>query len=222
MILYTYWRSSAAYRVRIALNLKDLAYDDIPVHLVKDGGEHLQNEYAKINPQKLVPSLIDGAAGGALTQSLAIIEYLDDAYPNKPLLPTSALDRAYVRSLAQSIACEIHPLNNLRVLTYLTDKIHVSKDDRANWYRHWILGGFEAFESMLSQHRKSQPTQPGDFCFGDTPGLADCCLIPQIYNARRFDIDLAPFPTITRINEACRKLAAFDKALPENQNDAVV
>lgn len=214
MKLYTYWRSSAAYRVRIALNLKGVEYEDIPVHLVKGGGQHLGEKYGAINPQHLVPSLKDGD-DKIFTQSLSVIEYLDEIYPDPALLPAKPEARAHVRSLAQQIACEIHPVNNLRVLKYLTDTFDVTPDQKTKWYRHWVAEGFEALEASLE---KSNYT--GTFCFGEKPGLADCCLIPQVYNAKRFDVPLEGCPVIRRITDACQKLPAFNKAAPENQSDA--
>lgn len=216
MKLYSYFRSSAAYRVRIALNLKGLPYDIVPVHLLKNGGEQLTEDYRKLNPDGLVPALIDEAAGGfALTQSLSIIEYLDEAYPTPALLPSHAVDRAFVRSLALTIACEIHPLNNLRVLRYLTQKLKVSEDEKNAWYRHWVVQGLSAVEATLAND-----SRVGKFCYGDTPTLADCFLVPQVFNAQRFNCDLSDMPTIVRINDACLALDAFVKASPAQQPDA--
>lgn len=217
MKLYHYFRSSASYRVRIALNLKGLDYEQIPVHLVKDGGQQLTPAYRAINADALVPSLIadGGATDQIITQSLAIIEYLDEVHPQPPLLPGAAADRAFVRSLALSIACDIHPLNNLRVLRYLTGTLKVSDADKDAWYRHWCEQGLQALETTLARDQRV-----GDFCYGDTPTLADCCLVPQIYNAHRFHCDLSAMPTILRINERCLTLDAFIKASPENQPDA--
>lgn len=215
MKLYTYWRSSAAYRVRIGLNLKAMAYEDVYVHLVKDGGEQLKDAYRAINPQALVPALeLDG--GQYLTQSLAILEYLDEINKDAPFLPVEAVDRAYVRSLSLSIACDIHPVNNLRVLKYLSGVLNVSDDAKTEWYRHWVKTGLEALETSLSQSGKT-----GRFCFGDEAGLADICLVPQVYNAKRFNVDLTPYPNIIRIEENCQSLSAFAKAAPEMQGDAV-
>ena len=217
MKLYTYYRSSASYRVRIALNLKGLAYEQIPVHLVKDGGQQLLPAYRAINADALVPSLVDGngAAELTLTQSLAIIEYLDEVHPQPSLLPSTAADRAFVRSLALSIACDIHPLNNLRVLRYLSGNLKVTDTDKDTWYRHWCEQGLQALETTLARDKRS-----GSFCYGESPTLADCCLVPQIYNARRYNCDLSAMPTIIRINEHCLSLEAFFKASPENQPDA--
>ncbi len=213
MRLYTYFRSSAAFRVRIALNLKGLAYEAVPVHLLKDGGEQLQGAYRAINPSALVPSLQDGDA--LVTQSLAIIEYLDETHAPSALLPQDALGRARVRALAQMIACDIHPINNLRVLKYLTGTLGISEEAKSEWYRHWIREGFAALETHLTRDAAT-----GVFCHGDTPGIADCCLVPQIFNAQRFDVDMAPYPTIARIHAACMALPAFADAQPSRQPDA--
>jgi maleylpyruvate isomerase len=207
--LYGYFRSSAAYRVRIALNLKGLDYDQIPVNLVKGeqrGGEHLAR-----NPQGLVPSLVlDDST--VVNQSLAICEYLDEVHPEPSLLPVNALERARVRALAQSVACEIHPLNNLRVLKYLVREMGADEAAKLAWYHHWIAEGFTALEATLSNDPGSS-----DFCHGDTPTLADICLIPQVYNAERFECDLSAYPTIQRIAANCRTLPAFEKAAPAAQ-----
>jgi maleylacetoacetate isomerase len=209
--LYGYFRSSAAYRVRCALALKNLEVETAFVHLMK--GEQYSPEYTRINPQNLVPVLED--EGTLLYQSLAIMQYLDERYPDPPLLPADALGRARVRSLALLIACEIHPLNNPRVLNYLTGKFGISEDQKLEWYHHWVITGFTPLEKRLS-------TEPGTrrFCHGDTPGFADCVLVPQVANARRFKVDLSAFPIICRIDEACRELEPFHKAAPENQPDA--
>ncbi len=214
MKLYTYWRSSAAYRVRIALNLKNIKCEYIYISLIKDGGEHLSDQYNALNPQNLVPSLIDDNQN-TINQSLAIIEYLDEIHPQIPLLPKTPIDRANARSLVQIIACEIHPLNNLRVLKYLTNELSINEDQKNQWYRHWINVSFPALEEKLSkiQHQ-------GKFALGEKPGIVDCYLIPQIYNAKRFNMPLDDYPTLARINDACLKLPAFDKAVPENQADA--
>lgn len=211
--LYTYFRSSASYRVRIALHLKGLLFESVPVHLLKDGGAQHAPAYQHINPAKLVPALIDD--GHAVTQSLAIMEYLDETHPDQPLMPRDALGRARVRALAQAIACEIHPLNNLRVLQYLEHDLKLDEATRATWYRHWITLGFTAIEAILANNSAT-----GVFCHGDTPGLADCCLIPQIANSRRFQTPLEAFPTILRIEEACLALPAFQNAAPQVQPDA--
>ncbi|CAD5261331.1 MULTISPECIES: maleylacetoacetate isomerase [Halomonadaceae] len=210
--LYGYFRSSAAYRVRIALNLKGLDYDQIPVNLVK--GEQRGDDHLMRNPQGLVPSLVlDDST--VVNQSLAICEYLDEVRPEPALLPVNALERAQVRALAQSVACEIHPLNNLRVLKYLVREMGADEAAKLAWYHHWIAEGFTALEATLSNAPSS-----GDFCHGDTPTLADICLIPQVYNAERFECDLSAYPTIQRIAANCRALPAFEKAAPEVQPDA--
>ncbi len=218
MKLYTYWRSTAAYRVRIALNLKGIDYDDVPVHLVKSGGEHLTPDYENLNPQKLVP-VLELDSGEIITQSVAIIEYLDELQPVPALLPALALERAHVRMLSQIVCSDIHPINNLRVLKYLTGEIGGDQEQKSRqksgWYQHWIIEGFNALEKVL---KDSEHT--GQFCFGNKPGLADCCLIPQIYNANRFSIPLDAYPNILRIEENCLTLPAFDKARPEGQQDA--
>ncbi len=210
--LHTYWRSSASYRVRIGLNLKGLDYDTVPVHLVRDGGEQHRPEYRALNPQGLVPVLEH--AGHALNQSIAILEYLEETWPSPSLLPASAGERHRVRAIAQTIACEIHPLNNLRVLQYLDGTWNVPQPERDEWIKHWILEGFAALEARLA----ADPAT-GEFCHGDAPGLADCCLVPQLYNARRFGVPLDAFPTLLRIEQACLALPAFDRARPENQPD---
>ncbi|MBI2241109.1 MAG: maleylacetoacetate isomerase [Magnetospirillum gryphiswaldense] len=212
MRLYTYFRSSAAYRVRIALNLKGLDYDAVPVHLVKEGGQQKKPEYLALNPQGLVPALeVDGQV---LTQSLAIMEYLDETHPNPPLLPADALGRAKVRAIAQAIACDIHPVNNLRVLQYLGGRLGLDRAAKDDWYRHWVQTGLAAVEAMLSGGSGT-----GAFCHGDRPGLADCCLIPQVFNARRFDCDLSAMPTILGICQRAEALPAFAQAAPSAQPD---
>lgn len=213
MQLYSYFRSSAAYRVRIALALKGLAYDYVPVHLVKDGGQQLQDAYRAINPTALVPTLVDGSA--VIAQSLAIMEYLEEVHPQPSLLPDSPGQRAWVRSIAQSIACDIHPLNNLRVLKYLKHELGIDEEKKNTWYCHWVEQGLLAIEDMLNNSNLT-----GQFCCGDTPGLADACLVPQVANARRFDCDLSAMPTVVRIDAACCALPAFVAAAPANQPDA--
>lgn len=213
MKLYTYFRSSAAYRVRIALNLKGLKYESVPVHLLKSGGEQLSDGYRKINPSKLVPALQDER--GTLTQSMAILEYLEETHRDVPLLPADPLGRARVRELCQIVACDIHPLNNLRVLRYLVRQLGVEEDAKNEWYRHWVKEGLAALEAHLARDAGT-----GDFCHGETPTLADCFLVPQVFNAQRFEIDLAPYPNIARINETCAKLPAFQHAHPSQQPDA--
>lgn len=212
--LFSYWRSSAAYRVRIGLNLKALPHDITPVHLVRDGGQQHGEAYAALNPQELVPTLRHGEQ--VLRQSMAILEYLDEAFGGPSLLPDDAAGRARVRALAQLVACDIHPLNNLRVMQFFSDTWNVPQSEREDWTRHWIQLGFEAMERMLVES-----VETGRFCHGDTPTLADCCLVPQLYNARRFNVDLEPYPTLVRIDAACLALPAFEAARPENQPDAV-
>lgn len=211
LILYSYFRSSAAYRVRIALNLKNIDYQIRPVHLLKNGGEQFNADYLALNPQGRVPVLVE--QDQVLTQSSAIIEYLEEIYPVPPLLPTDPIARAYVRSLAQMIACDIHPLNNLRVLNYLKNTFN--HDQKQVWYIHWILEGFAALEMRL---QKSD--YPGLFCFGDVPSMADAFLIPQVYNALRFDCEMESFPLISAIYHNCMQETAFQNAAPENQPDA--
>jgi maleylacetoacetate isomerase len=215
--LHGYFRSSASYRVRIAMALKTIPFDQAPIHLVRDGGEQLRPEYRSINPDGLVPSLAHAVDGetNVLTQSLAIVEYLDELHPQPPLLPRSPLDRAFVRSVAQQIACEIHPLNNLRVLKYLKGTLELSEEQKDAWYRHWINLGFRSLESRLSTDRRV-----GKFVFGDTPTLADLCLVPQVWNARRFNIPLDDYPTIVRLADHAMSLVAFAAAEPSLQPDA--
>ena len=213
MKLYDYFRSSACYRVRIGLQLKGLDYDAVSVHLVRDGGEQLKPDYREINPTGLVPVLKDG--GATLTQSMAILEYLDETHTTSPLLPADAAGRARVRSLALMIACDIHPLDNLRVLRYLVKQAGLTEDAKNAWYAHWVQEGFTALEAHLAASADT-----GRFCHGDTPTLADCFLVPQVFNAVRFGIDITPYPTIARIDEACRALPAFQAAHPSQQPDA--
>ncbi len=215
--LYSYFRSSAAYRVRIALGLKGLAWETVPVHLLQGGGQQHSAAYRATNPQELVPALQDGEGEGAavLTQSLAIIEYLDETHGGAPLLPQDPLGRARVRALAQSIACDLHPLNNLRVLAYLKHTLGVDDEAKNAWYAHWVALGLSALEQSLATSSAT-----GRYCHGDTPGLADCCLVPQVYNARRFNCPLQGYPTIARIVAACEELPAFQQAAPERQPDA--
>lgn len=213
LILYSYYRSSASYRVRIALHYKGLPFEYESIHMLKDGGQQHSDSYRAINPAGLVPALIDG--GKTLTQSLAIMEYLEETYPDNPIMPQDAASRAIVRALAQTVACEIHPLDNLRVLKYLKNDLGISDEAKSQWYAHWIELGFAALETQLA----SVQSNP-DFCFGDTPTIADFCLIPQVYNANRFEVDLTPYPRIRSINDACLALDAFAKAVPEVQVDA--
>lgn len=213
LTLYSYWRSSAAYRVRIGLALKGLRYDTVPVHLVRNGGEQHAPDYAAANPQKLVPMLVHGQR--RMRQSLAILEYLDEVWPEPPLLPATARGRQRVRALSQVVACDIHPLNNLRVVRFLENEWNVPQPERDVWMRHWMVEGLDAFEALLADHPST-----AEFCEGHLPTLADCCLVPQLYNARRFGVDLDPYPTIRRIEAACLAHPAFDAARPENQPDA--
>lgn len=211
--LYSYFRSSAAFRARIALNLKSIAPDYRFVHLLKDGGQQHGPDYARLNPQALVPTLIHD--GHAIGQSLAILEYLDEIRPDPPFLPKAPLARARVRQLAYVVACDIHPLNNLRVLNYLRDPLGRSQDEVVTWMTHWVDLGLEALEALVAGSPET-----GRFCHGDRPTLADICLVPQLANARRGRTDLKRFPTLLRIEEACLALPAFDAALPGNQPDA--
>ena len=210
MRLYDYWRSSAAYRVRIALNWKGLTYEQVSVDL--RAGAQRTPDFLEINPQGLVPVLEDD--GVRLTQSLPILNYLEERYPEPALLPKDAPGRATSRAIAVAIACEIHPLNNLRVLKYLERELGLGEAQRLTWYRHWVAEGLGAIEAMLAR-------SAGDFCVGDAPSLADVCLVPQVYNARRYQCDLEPYPTIRRLDERCRELEPFAKAAPERQPDAV-
>jgi maleylacetoacetate isomerase len=213
MRLYDYFRSSAAYRVRIALNVKGVAPDERTYVHLRMGSQRAQ-DYLALNPQGLVPALeLDD--GSVLAQSLAIIEYLDETRPEPPLLPPDPVARARVRAIALSIACEIHPLNNLRVLNYLIGTLGVSREQKDGWYRYWIDVGFEALEKTLARDAAT-----GRFCHGDAPTLADVCLVPQMANARRFEIDLSPYPTLIRIESACNALPAFAQAAPARQPDA--
>jgi maleylpyruvate isomerase len=207
--LYTYFRSSAAYRARIALNLKGVAYEMASIHLTKGGGQQHGAEFRAVNPQRRVPALaLDN--GETLIQSLAIIEYLDEAFPTPPLLPSDPVARAHVRALAQVIACDIHPLNNTSPLFYLKNTLKHDQDTINAWYAHWVTVGFEAVETLL---------RPGPYAFGDKVTIADVCLVPQVANARRFNVPLDPFPKIVAVDAACLKLPAFDKAKPDNQPD---
>jgi maleylacetoacetate isomerase len=212
MRLYTYFRSSAAYRVRIALAIKGIKFTASPIHMIKDGGQHRAPEYLQINPMGLVPAL--EMPDGVISQSLAICEYLEELHPAPPLLPHAALDRAYVRAVANAVACEIHPLNNLRVLTYLTGTMGLSESAKLTWYRHWIAVGLSGIEQLIARSGRS-----GDFCLGDTPGLGDVFLVPQIYNARRFGCPLTDYPQIAAIVERAERHPAFIAARPESQDD---
>lgn len=210
MKLYSYFRSSAAYRVRIALNLKGVSYDMVPIHLSKEGGLNRKPEYRAVNPQMKVPALAL-SGGEVLIQSLAIIEYLDEVYPEPPLLPADAVARARVRALAQIIACDIHPLNNVAPLRYLKNKLAHGQAEIDAWYHHWVNEGFEAIEAMI---------QPAPYCCGAQVTLADLCLVPQVFNARRLKVPLERFPKIVAADAACLSLPVFDRARPENQPDA--
>ncbi|TWB75212.1 maleylacetoacetate isomerase [Nitrospirillum amazonense] len=215
LALYTYFRSSAAYRVRIALNLKGLTAEQVPVHLLRDGGEQLKPEYLALNPQGQLPTLaVDDATGRhLLTQSLAIVEYLDEVHPTPALLPANPIVRAQARAVALAIACDIHPINNLRVQKYLKGEMGVDEERAGRWVRHWMETGLAAVEAMVRPHA-------GRFCFGDTPGMADLTLVPQMFNARRFNADLSACPTLVAIDQACLALPAFADAAPDRQADA--
>ena len=213
MKLYTFFRSSASYRVRIALNLKAIDYEQAPIHLRRGGGEQLMPAYTEINPQALVPTLEDN--GRILTQSLAIIEYLEETHPNPPLLPKDPADKALVRSMALVIACEVHPIQNLRVLNYVKATYNQTDEQVNKWAQHWIDLGLAALQEMIV----AQPKR-GKFCFGDVPTLADVCLIPQLGNARRYGCDLSRYPTILEIEKNCNAIPAFANAAPEKQPDA--
>lgn len=211
MKLYTYFRSSAAYRVRIALNLKGLEAEQIPVHLVNNGGEQHSESYRQVNPAELVPAWNEGDF--TLTQSLSIMEYLNEKFPETALLPQDLELRALARAFSLSIACDIHPLNNLRVLQHLTGELGLSDEQKTAWYKHWVVTGFQALEAQLENSN-------GQFCFGNAPSIADCCLIPQVYNALRFNINLSAYPKIQSIYTHCSTLDAFQKAAPEAQPEA--
>ena len=210
MKLYSYFRSSAAYRVRIALNLKGIAYETVSVHLVKDGGHNKRPEFRAVNPQMRVPALVT-AAGDVLIQSLAIIEYLDETHPEPPLLPRDPIARAKVRALADLIACDIHPLNNTSPLRYLKNEMGQPQSAIDAWYHHWIITGFEALEALI---------EPEPYAYGTRVSLADVCVVPQVANARRLKVPLDKFPKIVGVEQAALALAAFDRARPENQPDA--
>ena len=212
VLLYGYWRSSSSYRVRIALNLKGIAYEQKTVHLLRDGGEQKRADYRAVNPLGLVPALVHGER--VIVQSVAIGEYLEERFPSPALLPTDASGRARVRAIVQTIASEIQPLNNLGVLSYLGDPL--GQDDAAvkRWYGHWVARGFTAIERWL------ESPDTGSFCHGDSPTLADCFLVPQVYNAERFGCELAPYSRLRNIADICRSLEAFRRAAPENQPDA--
>jgi maleylacetoacetate isomerase len=209
MKLHGYFRSSAAFRVRIALNLKGLSYEQVFIHLRK--GEQSAPDFLRVNPQGLVPALEDD--GAVLTQSMAIVEYLDETYPEPPLLPRTPMERARVRAIAQAIACDIHPIDNLRVLNYLKNVLKVTEEQHNAWYNHWIVEGFTGVEALLAQ------PGTGKFCHGDTPGLADICLVPQVFNGKRLNAPLERFPKVMKIFASCMALDAFKNAAPENQPD---
>ena len=212
LVLHNYFRSSAAYRVRIAMNLKGLDYEYLSVHLTREGGMQFKESYTSLNPQQLVPLLDDD--GFHVSQSLAIIEYLDEKYPAIRLMPDSLQGRARVRQLTLAIACDIHPLQNLRVLKYLTGKLGISEDDKAAWIKHWLALGLAALENDLAH----APTR-GKFCFGDTPTMADCALVPQMFSAARFNVDTQVYPTLCAIYETCEALPEFAAAHPSQQPD---
>jgi len=208
--LYSFFRSSAAYRVRIALNLKGIAYETVPVHLIKDGGHNKRPEFRAVNPQMRVPALV-APTGDVLLQSLAIIEYLDETHPDPPFLPADPIGRAQTRAIAQIIACDIHPLNNTGPLRYLKREMHQEQNAIDAWYHHWVLAGFEAIEALI---------RPGPYACGTRVTLADIFLVPQVANARRLKVPLDGFPKIVGVDAACLALAAFDRARPEHQPDA--
>lgn len=211
--LYSFWRSSAAFRVRIALNLKSMNYEIIPIHLSKSGGEQMGEMFSKKNPNHLVPLFEEGEK--SIHQSLAIIEYLEEVQPEPPLLPKTAIDRAWVRSIAMDISSDIHPINNLRVLRYLIKKLGISNEAKDAWYQHWIKLGLESIEKQLSMDSRI-----GKFAFGNQPGLIEVCLVPQLFNALSADVDVKPYPTLMRIFDECMQLPAFIDASWEKQIDA--
>ena len=211
MKLYGYWRSTAAYRVRIALHLKEITFESISVHLVKNGGEQHANDYSELNPNHLVPTLVDGDF--SLNQSLAIIDYLEQSHPKQALYPSDGKGRAKVHALALDIACEVHPLNNLRVQQYLSGSLNITGEAKQLWLEHWMTIGFTAIEIQLND-------SAGQYCFADSVSVADICLVAQVYNAHRFNVDMSAYPIINQVVENCNKLPAFIKALPENQADA--
>ena len=214
MKLYTYFSSSAAYRVRIALNLKGLAYEAQPVHLLRDGGQHLAEAYRAVNPSALLPTLEDDD-GAVIGQSLAILEYLEETRPQTPLLPADPAGRARVRALALTVVADTHPLGNLRVLKYIKGEMGLTEEVKLEWHRHWLRSGLETLEALLAGDART-----GVYSHGDTPTLADCCLVPQVFNAQRFEVDTALYPTVMRISAACAALPAFQHAHPSQQPDA--
>ncbi len=214
MKLFSYWRSSASYRVRIALNIKGINYEYVPVHLVKQGGEQHSSEYQSVNPARLVPTLVDEKNNLTLNQSMAIIEYLDEAYPDTlPLVSGNAANKALIRTIAYDVGCDIQPIANLRVLNYIVDDLGVEAAKKTEWAQHWIRIGFDALEQRLTQ-------VSGKYCVGDSISLADVCLVPQAYNAKRFNIELSEYPNIQRVVENSNSLPEFVDAIPENQPDA--
>ena len=216
--LYTYWRSSAAFRVRIALALKGLDYESVPRHLLRDGGEHRRADYLALNPQGLVPALEHD--GTVITQSLAICEYLEEVSPRPALLPSSPADRAVVRAMALVVACDVHPLNNLAIMQYLRSELGADDAAVKRWVAHWITRGFVALERWVAAEAGSQPAADQKFCHGGQVSLADVCLVPQMYNARRFDVDAAPYPRLQAICRHLESIPAFAAARPEAQPDA--
>ncbi len=215
LILHDYFRSSACYRVRIAMQLKELNYQLIPIHLVNNGGEQFSADYLKINPHSLVPTLTHD--NKTITQSLAIIEYLDETFPTSPLLPKDPYLKSLVRAFSLSIAADLHPLNNLRVLSYLTNQLKITEEQKNIWYQHWMTKGLTGLEKQLAALNTTTP-----FCFGDKPTMADICLVPQMYNARRFACDLTNYPALVRIDQNCRQLPAFQAASPEQVKEEIL
>lgn len=211
LTLYSYWRSSAAYRVRIALHYKGIEFDTQSVHLVQDGGQQHSDAYQQLNPSQLIPTLKDGDL--VIGQSMAILQYLEERYPQSPLLPDDIVKRAHIQSFALDIACDIHPLNNLRVLQHLTAEFKNNDDQNQQWYRHWLATGFKVLEEKLRRHG-------GLFCYGDQPTLADVVLVPQVYNAHRYELGMDDFPFIQSVYERCNDIEAFALAAPEVQPDA--
>lgn len=210
--LYDYYRSTASYRIRIALNVKNLPHELKPVNLIQGEGEHRSAAYSQVNPQQLVPSMVDHTHSITLSQSLAILEYLEEQYPQPAILPQDVSERAQARRIAALIACDMHPLNNLRVLRYITNTLKHTEEEKLQWYHHWLQLGFDAIEQILQTQSNSHP-----YCIGDTVSIADICLIPQLYNARRFGFNLTQYPLILAIETQCLTMPAFEKAKPDNQ-----